>query len=250
MMSTPHSHASIAAQWLTLDGLMPGFTTNMAPLSRDLEGLVLRTLWADGTLIDHNFEPDGLSWHYVTNHGDRRGYDPCEVFEIDKGLYYLQFQRDDRPIEAPSVFFDLTRGVGLAVIATIGDISDGTTIVRHQFEPFTIEGHEHQGAMPAVSIMDAQGQSTCEIRSGIFVVTWCEKVVPRGAVIISDQRDSGHSRSHGAVFGLDGSGTETVHFTFGTEDNDHVLLSTTSTPPQPPLPLPLPPPQPQPQPQK
>lgn len=226
MTSIPHPNVSTTAQWLTLDGVMPGFTTNQAPMSRDLEGLVLRTLWADGTLIDHNFGPNGLTWHYLTNHGDRRGYDPCQVFEIDEGLYYLQFQRDDRPIEAPSVFFDLTRRVGLSVIATINDVTDGTMTVRHQFEPFTIEGQELCGALPTVSAADANGQSTCEIRSGIFVVTWCEKVVPRGAVIIADRRDQHNPRSRGAVFGLDGSGTETVHFTFGTDDTDGALLST------------------------
>ncbi|GAB2825088.1 hypothetical protein GCM10027022_14650 [Alpinimonas psychrophila] len=228
MTSNQKPNVSATAQWLTLDGVMPGFTTNQAPRSRDLEGLLVRTLWADGTLIDHNFEPDGLTWHYLTNHGDRRGYDPCEVFEIDEGLYYLQFQRDDRPIEAPSVFFDLTRGVGLSVIATIDDVTDGMLTVRHQFEPFTIVGSEPTGAMPVVSPVDAKGQSTCEIRSGIFVATWREKVVPRGAVIIADRRDEHNPRSRGAVFGLDSSGTETVHFTFGTDDTDGALLSTTN----------------------
>lgn len=232
MTSTQKPNVSVTAQWLTLDGVMPGFTTNQAPRSRDLEGLLVRTLWADGTLIDHNFEPDGLTWHYLTNHGDRRGYDPCEVFEIDEGLYYLQFQRDDRPIEAPSVFFDLTRGVGLSVIATIDDVTDGMLTVRHQFEPFTIVGSEPSGTMPVVSPVDAKGQSTCEIRSGIFVATWREKVVPRAAVIIADRRDEHNPRSRGAVFGLDASGTETVHFTFGTDDTDGALLSTTNPQPE------------------
>ncbi|MBK5237520.1 MAG: MoaF N-terminal domain-containing protein [Actinomycetales bacterium] len=220
MTSTQKPKVSAAAQWLTLDGVTPGFTTNQAPLSRDLEGLALRTLWTDGTLIDHNFGPDGLSWHYLTNHGDRRGYDPCQVFEIDKGLYYLQFQRDDRPIEAPSVFFDLTRGVGLSVIATIDDVTDGTMTVRHQFEPFIIEGHEPSSAKSPVLATDANGHTTCEIRPEIFVVTWREKVVPRGAVIITDERDQLNPRSRGAVFGLDASGTETVHFTFATDGAD------------------------------
>jgi len=228
MTPSPKSHVSATAQWLTLDGVMPGFTTNQAPKSRDLEGLLVRTLWADGTLIDHNFEPDGLTWHYLTNHGDRRGYDPCEVFEIDKGLYYLQFQRDDRPIEAPSVFFDLTRGVGLSVIATIDNVTDGMMTVRHKLEPFTIEGHEPRGEMPTLSDVDANGNATCEIRPGIFVATWREKIVPRGAVIIADRRDAQNPRSRGAVFGLNASGTETVHFTFGTDDTDGALLSTTA----------------------
>jgi len=231
MTPSRKSHVSETAQWLTLDGVMPGFTTNQAPKSRDLEGLLVRTLWADGTLIDHNFGPDGLTWHYLTNHGDRRGYDPCEVFEIDNGLYYLQFQRDDRPIEAPSVFFDLTRGVGLSVIATIDNVTDGIMTVRHQLEPFTIEGHESRGEMPLLSAADANGNTTCEIRPGIFVATWREKIVPRGAVIIADHRDELNPRSRGAVFGLDASGTETVHFPFGTDDTDGALLSTTT--PQP-----------------
>jgi hypothetical protein len=210
---------------LTLDGVMPGFTTNQAPISRDLEGLMVRTLWADGTLIDHTFEADGLLWHYLTNHGDRRGYDPCEVFKIDEGLYYLQFQRDDRPIEAPSVFFDLTHGVGLSVVATIVDTTDGIITVRHQFEPFTIEDSGALEASPPVLSSNAEGDTTCEIRPGIFVVTWHEKVIARGAVIIADHRDPQNPRSRGAVFGLDSSGTETVHFTFGADGAGDTVLS-------------------------
>jgi len=34
-------------------------------------------------------------------------------------------------------------------------------------------------------------------------------------VTIADHRDHDNLRSHGALFGLDESGTETVHFTFG-----------------------------------
>jgi hypothetical protein len=52
-------------------------------------------------------------------------------------------------------------------------------------------------------------------------------VIPCAAVTIADHRNARALRSHGVLFGLDGSGTTPTHFTFGAHGR---LLSTTVHP--------------------
>jgi hypothetical protein len=254
MASPLETNLSDTSAWLPLNGLQPGFDAYKGETSSDLNGLTLTTTWADGTQIDHAFKNERMHWLYLVDNGDRRGSDPYEVFLIDEGLYYVQFQRDDRPIEAPSILFDLTNGVGLAVISTIEHAEPGMTAVRQRFEPFTIEGYEQKAPLPAPSqaligrrvywrysplhayehvylspqwytwhclsgpergLADTDEHTTFEIRPGIYVFAWREKVIPCASVTVANHRDFENLRSHGALFGLDDSGTETVHFTFG-----------------------------------
>ncbi len=54
-----------------------------------------------------------------------------------------------------------------------------------------------------------------QIRPGIYVFAWREKVIPARPVTIADHRDVNAIRSHGVLFGLDESGEVPTHFTFG-----------------------------------
>ena len=254
MASPLEPNLSDTSAWLPLNGLQPGFDAFKGETSNDLNGLTLTSTWADGTQIDHAFRNDRMHWLYLVDNGDRRGSDPYEVFLIDEGLYYVQFQRDDHPIEALSILFDLTNGVGLAVISTIEHAEPEMTAVRQRFEPFTIDGYKQTGPFPAPSqdligrrvlwryslthayehiylspqwytwhclsgpergLADTDEHTTFEIRPGIYVFAWREKVIPCASVTVANHRDFANLRSHGALFGLDESGTETVHFTFG-----------------------------------
>ncbi|GAB3581781.1 molybdenum cofactor biosynthesis F family protein [Leifsonia lichenia] len=194
------------------------------------------------------------------------GTDPYEAFEVDGGLYFAQFHHQHKPDEAVSLVIDLTNGRALSIIQGIGDQFPGTTAVRQLFVPSLIDGIETAGAEPAPTtaligrrvmwvyssqhayehvylspqwytwqclagpekgLADTDENSVWEIRPGIYVFTWREKVIPCASVTIADHRNVRSIRSHGVLFGLDESGTVPTHFTFGAYGR---LLSNTVHP--------------------
>ncbi len=194
------------------------------------------------------------------------GADDYEAFRVDDGLYFAQFQHTHKPDEAVSLVIDLTAGRALSIISAIGGDFPGNTAVKHLFVPALIEGAEQQGEAPAPTISligrrvmwvyssqhayehvylspnwytwqclagpekglaDTDENSVWQIRPGIYVFAWREKVIPCASVTIADHRDQRSIRSHGVLFGLDESGEVPTHFTFGAYGR---LLSNTVHP--------------------
>ncbi|WP_223694992.1 molybdenum cofactor biosynthesis F family protein [Leifsonia poae] len=194
------------------------------------------------------------------------GADDYEAFLVDTGLYFVQFHHESNPVEAVTVVLDLTAGRALSVVQAIGDLLPGTTAVRQLFVPSRIEGIETTGVEPARTraligrrvmwvyspvhayehiylspqwytwqclagpekgLADTDENSVWEIRPGIYLFAWREKVIPCASVTIADHRNVRSIRSHGALFGLDETGTVPTHFTFGAYGR---LISTTVHP--------------------
>lgn len=235
---------SDTSTWLPLDGLAPGFDANKAPAVDDLRGreFVLRD--DNGPL---------RTW---------TGADPGETFLVDDDLYYVQVRPADR--EAVSLFLDLRDGRALVVTTTIGD--HGTPRVTQEFRPATIDGYDIRGeamapstaligrrvlwvysaehayehvylsphwytwqclAGPERGLADTDENTVYRLRPGIHVFAWREKVIPCASVTVADHRDARALRSHGVLFGLDATGEQPTHFTFGAHGR---LLSTTVHP--------------------
>jgi hypothetical protein len=191
--------------------------------------------------------------------------EPCEVFRVDDDLYFAQFHKATQPREAVSLFFDLRSGRSLTVETTIGE-PGAVPRVTQAFHPGTIEGFAVSGDEPAPTttligrralwvyseqhayehvylsphwytwqclagpergLADTDENSVWQLRPGIVVFTWREKVVPCASVTVADHRDARALRSHGVLFGLDQSGSHPVHFTFGAYGR---LLATTVHP--------------------
>lgn len=247
--------------WLPLDGLEAGFDANRAPHSEALAGGTYTVLLEDGTRISHEFGQRTVHWKH-SGKGES-GEDPYEAFEVDTGLYYVQFQHTHDAKQAVSLVLDLTGGHALAVLSTIGDTAQRPTVVTQRFDVGTIEGIEPSGTAPAPStdllgrrmlwkyspahsyehiylterwytfhclsgpeagLADTDACTYYRLRPGIYLFAWREKVVPCAAVTVADHRDL---RSHGALFGLHEDLTQTVHFTFGAYGR---LLSNTVYP--------------------
>ncbi|AHH99363.1 molybdenum cofactor biosynthesis F family protein [Kutzneria viridogrisea] len=231
---------SDTSTWLPLDGLAPGFDANRAPTVDDLHGRAFVLHCADGGTVQ---------WR-----------EPADTWLVDEDLYYVQAHQGT---QASSLFLDLHTGRALLVESTIGA---GTPRVSQRFRPALIEGIVTRGSAPAPStallgrrvrwvysqahayehvyltehwytwhclagpergLADTDEQTTYELRPGIYVFAWREKVIPCAAVTVADHRDAGRMRSHGALFGLDESGQVPTHFTFGAYGQ---LLSTTVYP--------------------
>jgi hypothetical protein len=196
------------------------------------------------------------------------GEDAYIAFEVDEELYFVQFQLEDQPREAVSLVIDRANGRALSIISQLGEAVSGSTAVTHVFAPSLIDGAEVRGAEPAPTteligrralwvysgehayehlylsphwytwqclagpergLADTDENSAWQVRPGIYVFAWREKVIPCGSVTIADHRNARHLRSHGVLFGYDETRTETVHFTFGAHGR---LLSTTVHPDQ------------------
>ncbi|MGH3587210.1 MAG: molybdenum cofactor biosynthesis F family protein [Pseudonocardia sp.] len=194
------------------------------------------------------------------------GEDPYEAFGVAEGLVYVQFHHAQLPSEAVSLVLDFTSGRALSVISRIGDPEQGRTRVQQEFAPARIEGIDTTVLEPGVStalvgrrvlweyspdhayehiylspqwytwqclagpeegLADTDECTAYELRPGIFLFAWREKVIPCASVTIADHRDVRSLRSHGVLFGLDGSGSVPTHFTFGAFGR---LLSTTVHP--------------------
>lgn len=190
--------------------------------------------------------------------------DDYEAFEVDDDLYFVQFHHNYLPNEAVSLVVDLRHGRALAVISVILPAPEqGRTRVQHVFAPSIIEGASVTGteaaptttligrrvewvyseehayehvylserwyswqclAGPERGLADTDENSVWEVRPGIYIFAWREKVIPCASVTIADHRDVNAIRSHGVLFGLDESGEVPTHFTFGAHGR---LLSTT-----------------------
>ncbi|MGA1838275.1 molybdenum cofactor biosynthesis F family protein [Herbiconiux sp. 11R-BC] len=82
-------------------------------------------------------------------------------------------------------------------------------------------------AGPERGLADTDACTMWQLRPGIHLFAWREKVIPCASVTVADHRSAHSLRSHGMLFGLDSSGEEYVHFTFGAHGR---LLSTTAYP--------------------
>jgi MoaF C-terminal domain/MoaF N-terminal domain len=182
------------------------------------------------------------------------GADDYEAFLVDDGLYFAQFHHEYDPNEAVSLVIDLTNGRALSVIQAIGGGFPGNTAVKQLFVPSRLEEVEATGPEPAPTtsligrrvmwvyssehayehvylspdwytwqclagpekgLADTDENSVWQVRPGIYVFAWREKVIPCASVTIADHRDQRNIRSHGVLFGLDESGEVPTHFTFG-----------------------------------
>ncbi|NUT91746.1 MAG: molybdenum cofactor biosynthesis protein MoaF [Saccharothrix sp.] len=220
---------SDTSSWLPLDGLAPGFDQNKAPVVDDLDG---RAFDVDGRRV--RFAGGEVEWDGGTH--------PCETFLVDDELYYSQFHAGAR--EAFSLFLDLRARRSLVVtttvndggtpqvtqdfVASVGGPAPSTALIgrramwvystEHAYEHIYLSPHWYTWqclAGPEKGLADTDENTTYELRPGIYVFTWREKVIPCAAVTVADHRDVTRMRSHGALFGLDETGTTPTHFTFG-----------------------------------
>ena len=181
--------------------------------------------------------------------------DAYEAIEVDEDLFYVQFHHRYLPNEAVSLVIDLRAGRVLSIISEIlPALEPGRTRVVHHFGTATIDGAEPTGAEPHPTtaligrrvewvystehayehvylserwyswqclagpergLADTDENSVWEVRPGIYVFAWREKVIPCASVTIADHRDVTKIRSHGVLFGLDETGEVPTHFTFG-----------------------------------
>ncbi|MGN8025148.1 molybdenum cofactor biosynthesis F family protein [Microbacterium sp. 22242] len=181
--------------------------------------------------------------------------DAYEAIEVDEELFYVQFHHNYKPNEAVSLILDLRAGRVLSIISEILPTAEkGRTRVQHRFGTATIDGIEATGsdfapttaligrrvewvyseihayehvylserwytwqclAGPERGLADTDENSVWEIRPGIYMFAWREKVIPCASITVADHRDITRIRSHGVLFGLDETGEIPTHFTFG-----------------------------------
>jgi hypothetical protein len=248
----------VGATRVPLDALADGLDSPKSGASGDLEGRVFITDVDDGAVIRHRFHDGDVTWRYLGLRAgaETRGTNPYEAFLVDDGLYFVQFQRDDRPIEATTLVLDLTNGRTISVTSIIGPPSAGLTPVAQLPRLSLLEDHlvrgtpialstdldatrlrlragadrEYEQRFVEASLIDwswrsgpAAGTSAASrfalwrIRPGIHLVATREIASPVASVAILDHRDAEHARSVGVLFGLSGSGTSIVHVTYAAE---------------------------------
>ncbi|WP_375405426.1 MoaF C-terminal domain-containing protein [uncultured Amnibacterium sp.] len=183
------------------------------------------------------------------------GHDAVEVFRIDEDLYLAQLHFATAPDEAMSLVLDLRSGQALIGLSVLGDAASGRTAVQQRFEPAVIEGLQPRGAAPSPTtaligrrvewvystehayehvylsphwytwqclagpergLADTDEVSVWELRPGIYVFAWREKVVPCGSVTVADHRNPNAITSVGVLFGRNSDGGH-GHFTFGAK---------------------------------
>jgi len=237
------------SNWLPLDGLAPGFDANKAPTVQDLAGQRF-SVHSDGGSMTFSFDDEAVQWS-AAGHAGTSTY---EAFAVAEDLYYAQWQSDLAPELAVSLVLDLTHGRALYIGALLGRATPSSVAVSHDFRPGTFDGYQATGpdiaestgligrrvewvysgshayehiylsptwytwqclAGPERGLADTDSNTVFEVRPGIFVFTWREKVIPCGSVTVADHRDPHSIRSHGSLFGWDEAGTAPVHFTFG-----------------------------------
>ncbi|MFD5250504.1 molybdenum cofactor biosynthesis F family protein [Amycolatopsis sp. NPDC058340] len=254
----PELTLSDTSTWLPLDGLAPGFDANKAPTVGDLHGRTFELACEDGTTFTAAFSGTRIEWTYRGS-----GTDRCETFLVDDDLYYVQFHPQARQEEAFTLLLDVRRGRALLVLSKIGDTSPRVTqsfvaatiggieptgepvapttslvgrrvlwvySTEHAYEHVYLSPHWYTWqclAGPERGLADTDENSVYELRPGIYVFAWREKVIPCASVTVADHRDAKRLRSHGVLFGLDATGSTPTHFTFGAHGR---LLSTTVHP--------------------
>ncbi|GAA2856762.1 molybdenum cofactor biosynthesis F family protein [Microbacterium arabinogalactanolyticum] len=194
--------------------------------------------------------------------------DDYDAVVVDEGLLYVQFHPHQHLEKAVSLVIDMRHGRALSALAEIAEPEAGHTRVRQTFTPSEIEGAEVTGEAPHPSaaligrrvewvyspqhayehiylsphwyswqclagpergLADTDEASVWEVRPGIYVFAWREKVIPCASVTVADHRDARAIRSHGVLFGLDETGEVPTHFTFGAHGR---LLSMTQHTPE------------------
>lgn len=263
-MTELSSDLSDTAGWLPLDGLAPGFDANRAECSDSLAGSEVVLQDADqstryGFAADRVIVGDGAS---ETTYR----YEAYQVAD-GLSYLQLTGEAGQPSIgsQAISVFLDLTAGRALTVVSEIGEPADRPRVTQ-RFRSATIAGRTPSGIAPATTrsligrrvlweystahayehvylseywyswqclagpergLADTDACSSYQLRPGIYVFSWREKVIPCAAVTVADHRDARNLRSHGMLFGLDGSAAKPMLFTFGAYGR---LLSTTMHP--------------------
>ncbi|MEV7661142.1 MoaF C-terminal domain-containing protein [Paenarthrobacter sp. NPDC089316] len=237
------------ANWLPLDGLAPGFDANKAPAVQDLAGQQF-AVRSEGGPMTFSFDDEEVQWAAAGHAGTA----PYEAFAVAEDLYYAQWHSPVEPDQAVSLILDLANGRALYIGATLGRATPSSVAVQHDFRAGTLDGFNATGteiaestgligrrvewvyseshayehiylsptwytwqclAGPERGLADTDSNTVFQVRPGIFVFTWREKVIPCGSVTIADHRDPHAIRSHGSLFGWDEAGTTPVHFTFG-----------------------------------
>lgn len=259
---------SDTSTWLPLDGLEPGFDAGKPATTSALDGRTIAVVQESGTVVEHTFSAGRVDWRYLAAnddaHGNAEASDPCEVFEIDRDLYYAQFHTTAPTDDGISLIVDLRTGRALNIVTFVTE--DGHPRVQQAFVPCTIRGMEQSGEAPAPSdaligrramwryseqhvyehvylsnhwytwqclagpergLADTDEASVWELRPGIYVFAWREKVIPCASVTVADHRNFRAMTSVGALFGMAEDGVGHTHFTFGATGK---LLSTTVHP--------------------
>lgn len=248
MTSQPPDPAD-SSTWPPLDTLAPGFDAFKAEASAALDGR--EVVVAGEHRTTYRFQPDHVTWRVE---GQPQNHDGYEAFDVDDDLHYVQLHRADAPYETVALVLDFALGYALTINTTIGDERVGRTRARQSFVTGGIEGTAQAGPAPAPTtdlvgkrvlweysaahayehiylsprrytwqclagpekgLADTDENSTYQLRPGIYVFTWRERVIPCAAVTIADHRYARGARSHGALFGLDDSGSGCTLFTFG-----------------------------------
>ncbi|NWL13152.1 molybdenum cofactor biosynthesis protein MoaF [Paenarthrobacter nitroguajacolicus] len=251
------------SNWLPLDGLAPGFDANKAPTVQDLAGQQF-SVSGDGGPMTFSFDDEEVQWAAASH----AGTSTYEAFLVAEELYYAQWQSPQDPELAVSLVLDLLHGRALYIGATLGRATPSSVAVHHDFRPGTLDGYRATGteisesraligrrvewvysethayehiylsptwytwqclAGPERGLADTDSNTVFQVRPGIFVFTWREKVIPCGSVTVADHRDPNAIRSHGSLFGWDEAGREPVHFTFGAHGR---LISITQHSPE------------------
>ncbi|ATY14131.1 molybdenum cofactor biosynthesis protein MoaF [Amycolatopsis sp. AA4] len=241
----PATNLSDTSTWLPLDGLAPGFDANKAATVDDLDNQSFNLDCADGGTFSISFTSGRASW----NEDGATGETASETFLVDAGLFYVQFHPGAET--AYSLLLDVRQGRALIVTSTIGD---GLPRVTQHFRPATIQGREAHGeeiapstaligrhvqwvyseehayehvyltphwytwqclSGPERGLADTDENSVYQIRPGVYVFSWREKVIPCASVTVADHRNVRELRSHGSLFGLAEDGKTPTHFTFG-----------------------------------
>ncbi|PKV95140.1 molybdenum cofactor biosynthesis protein F [Amycolatopsis echigonensis] len=241
----PATNLSDTSTWLPLDGLAPGFDANKATTVDDLDDQSFTVDCADGGTFSISFAHGRASW----DEDGTTGETAAETFLVDAGLFYVQFHPGAET--AFSLLLDVRQGRALVITSTIGD---GLPRVTQRFRPAAIQGREAHGeeiapstaligrrvqwvyseehayehvyltphwytwqclSGPERGLADTDENSVYQIRPGIYVFAWREKVIPCASVTVADHRNVRELRSHGSLFGLGEDGTTPTHFTFG-----------------------------------
>ena len=242
------------SSWLPLDGLAPGFDAARAQPTDALEGRSVALSagivyeFASGSVAWSGGEASGVEPGHAA-------YEAFEVADgLVFAQFLASAGAPGVPPAAVSLVLDLAQGRSLRVTSTVVGAAPGRTAVCQEAEADVILGLPTAGEAPAPTddllgrrvlwvyspdhayehvyltprlytwhclagpergLADTDECTVYSVRPGIYLFAWREKVVPCASVTVADHRRPHSLRSHGVLFGLDGSGTETVHFTFG-----------------------------------
>ncbi|NYE94745.1 hypothetical protein FHU41_000966 [Psychromicrobium silvestre] len=257
-------NVSDTSTWLPLDGLAPGFDANKASPVTDLNGQSYQIDSAQG-IQNFEFTTEGLRWQAGEQGGldEHEVFAVApELYYVQWQQHdALQFSG------SLLLDLETGRALFVAARLVYPDQTvAGQTAVDHKFVPGVISGRQPSGAEIAPSraligrrvqwvysethayehiylseqwytwqclagpergLADTDQNTVYEIRPGIYLFSWREKVIPCGSITVADHRDVNNIRSHGALFGWDESGTVAVHFSFGAYGK---LISVTSHP--------------------